>query len=59
VKLSTDHPDLVTVPATLILLGSTPRAFTFTTSPSKEKTTVTIKATIGAQTLSATVTITP
>ncbi len=58
VKLSTDHPELVTVPRSVILLGATPLAFTFTTSPTKVPTKVTIKVTIGTQTLSATVTLT-
>lgn len=60
VSFTTDHPELVTVPATLTIAKSTiPSSLTFRTAPAAAQTTVTITASTGSQTTSATVNIVP
>ena len=60
VNLSTDHPELVTVPATVTIPRSTvPTPLTFRTSPAATQTTVTITASSGSQTTSAIVNVGP
>lgn len=60
VSLTTDHPELVTVPATVTIARSTiPSSLTFRTAPVTTQTTVTITASTGAQTTSVTVNVVP
>ena len=60
VSFTTDHPELVTVPATVTLARSTiPSSLTFRTAPATVQTTVTISASVGTQTTSTTVTVVP
>ena len=60
VSLTTDHPELVTVPATVnIARSATFTPLTLKTSPTTVQTTVTITASTGAQTTSATVNVVP
>jgi hypothetical protein len=60
VTLSTDHPDIVQLPATISLgQSAVPTPFTFTTSKPASRTVVTITASARGQTLTATVTANP
>ncbi|MDQ6653113.1 MAG: hypothetical protein M3Y84_10260 [Acidobacteriota bacterium] len=60
VSLTTDHPELVTVPATVTIARSaTFTPLTFKTLPTTAQTTVTITASTGSQTTSATVNVVP
>ncbi|MGH7468376.1 MAG: hypothetical protein ACRENP_10370 [Longimicrobiales bacterium] len=59
VKLTTDHPELISVPASVQLSPSTPLALTFTTTVTKTETPVTITASVGSQSVPVKVTITP
>ena len=60
VSFTTDHPELVTVPAAVTVERSAvPTPLTFRTSPTAVQTTVTITASAGAQTTSATVNVVP
>jgi hypothetical protein len=59
VNLSTDHPELVTLPATVTVARSFSFSRTITTSPTTVPTTVTITAATGTQTISATVNVVP
>ena len=60
VSFTTDHPELVTVPAAVTVARSAvPTPLTFRTSSTAVQTTVTITASAGAQTTSATVNVVP
>jgi len=59
VNLSTDHPELVTLPATVTVARRFPSSLTIKTSPTTVSTTVTITASTGTQTTSATVNVVP
>lgn len=60
VSFTTDHPELVTVPTTVTIARSRiPTPLTFRTSSTTAQTTVTITASTGSQTTSATVNVVP
>jgi hypothetical protein len=60
VSLTTDHPELISIPASVTLAPSTvPRAFTFRTVKPAVETRVTLKASAGTETTSVVLTITP
>jgi hypothetical protein len=59
VKLSSDNPGVIEVPAAVNVPTSTPLFLTLKSSAVKERTAVTITATAGTQTISATVIVTP
>jgi hypothetical protein len=60
VNLSTDHPELVTVPTTVTIpVSPVATPFTFRTSAATVATSVTITATAGPQTIPVTLTLVP
>jgi hypothetical protein len=60
VTLSSDHPELVAVPASVVLAAPTTlRAVTLKTVPTTAPVTVTIVGTAGTQTVKTAVTVTP
>jgi hypothetical protein len=60
VALSSDHPALVPVPATVSLFPSkVPQALTVHTAATTTPVTVTLTATAGSQTVTTTVTVVP
>jgi hypothetical protein len=60
ISLSTDHPELISLPATVTVpVSAVATPFTFRTQPTAAETRVTVTATVGAQQMSAALTITP
>ena len=60
VNLTTEHPELVTLPAVVSVARSgVPSPFTFRTLPTTAQTSVTITASAGTQRLSQTITVVP
>jgi hypothetical protein len=59
INFTTDHPELITMPASVSVLRSSVTPFSFQTSTVSTQTVVTITATAGSQTISATVTLMP